>query len=64
MDDINGIVDIHIAQTVEALLDNSPVLAAEVAAGRCAVVGMSYRLAAGEVREVAAVPAGTARAAA
>ncbi|MFC3503992.1 carbonic anhydrase [Micromonospora krabiensis] len=64
VDDINGIVDIHIAQTVEALLDNSPVLAAEVAAGRCAVVGMSYRLAAGEVREVAAVPAGTARAAA
>ncbi|MFI7604950.1 carbonic anhydrase [Micromonospora sp. NPDC049366] len=64
VDDINGIVDIHIAQTVEALLGNSPVLAAEVAAGRCAVVGMSYRLAAGEVREVASVPAGTARAAA
>ena len=28
--------------------------------GRCAVVGMSYRLAAGEVRPVAAVPAGVA----
>lgn len=51
--DIDGIVDIHIAQTVEVLLGNSPVIAAEVAAGRCAVVGMSYRLAAGEVRPVA-----------
>ncbi|MBO4160023.1 MULTISPECIES: carbonic anhydrase [Micromonospora] len=51
--DIDGIVDIHIAQTVEVLLGNSPVIAAEVAAGRCAVVGMSYRLAAGEVRQVA-----------
>ncbi|MGK5738015.1 carbonic anhydrase [Micromonospora sp. URMC 103] len=54
VDDIDGIVDIHIAQTVEALLGNSSVLADEVAAGRCAVVGMSYRLAAGEVRQVAA----------
>ncbi|MGS2615529.1 carbonic anhydrase [Micromonospora sp. LZ34] len=54
--DVDGIVDIHIACTVEAMLDSSAVLAAEVAAGRCAVVGMSYRLAAGEVRTVAAVP--------
>ncbi|MGC5016997.1 carbonic anhydrase [Micromonospora sp. DT47] len=58
VDDIDGIVDIHIAYTVEALLGNSAMLAAEVAAGRCAVVGMSYRLTAGEVRTVAAVPAG------
>jgi carbonic anhydrase len=57
VDDVDGIVDIHIARTVEALLDNSAVLAAEVAAGRCAVVGLSYRLAAGEARTVAAVPA-------
>ncbi|MGA4731140.1 carbonic anhydrase [Micromonospora taraxaci] len=56
--DIDGIVDIHIAQTVETLLGQSPVLAGEVAQGRCAVVGVSYRLAAGEVRPVAAVPAG------
>ncbi|MEV1329815.1 carbonic anhydrase [Micromonospora costi] len=55
LDDINAIVDIHIAQTVEALLANSAVLTAEVAAGRCAVVGMSYRLAAGAVHQVAAV---------
>ncbi|MCX4474650.1 carbonic anhydrase [Micromonospora sp. NBC_01655] len=59
VEDIDGIVDIHIAQTVEAMLADSPVLAAEVAAGRCAVVGMSYRLSAGEVRTVAAVPAGS-----
>ncbi|MGB2568947.1 carbonic anhydrase [Micromonospora citrea] len=58
VDDVDGIVDIHIARTVEALLDNSSVLAAEVAAGRCAVVGLSYRLAAGEARTVAAAPAG------
>ncbi|NJP31102.1 carbonic anhydrase [Micromonospora thermarum] len=51
--DLDGIVDIHIAQTVEAMLDRSEALAGAVAAGRCAVVGMSYRLAAGEVRTVA-----------
>lgn len=56
--DIDGIVDIHIAQTVETLLGQSPVLADAVAQGRCAVVGVSYRLAAGVVRPVAAVPAG------
>jgi carbonic anhydrase len=60
VDDIDGIVDIHIAQTVEALVGQSPVLADEVAQGRCAVVGLSYRLAAGAVRPVAAVPAGAA----
>ncbi|MEV0808242.1 carbonic anhydrase [Micromonospora sp. NPDC050200] len=54
VDDIDEIVDIHIAHTVEALLGNSAVLAGAVAAGRCAVVGMSYRLTAGEVRTVAA----------
>ncbi|MGI5525200.1 carbonic anhydrase [Micromonospora sp. CA-259024] len=60
VDDIGGIVDIHIAQTVETLLGQSPVLADEVAQGRCAVVGVSYQLAAGVVRPVAAVPAGFA----
>ncbi|TCB99602.1 carbonic anhydrase [Micromonospora zingiberis] len=57
VDELDQIVDIHIAQTVTAMLDSSTTLAAEVAAGRCAVVGMSYRLAAGEVRAVAAEPA-------
>ncbi|NGM12508.1 carbonic anhydrase [Verrucosispora sioxanthis] len=55
--ELDEIVDIHIARTVETMLDSSATLAAEVAAGRCAVVGMSYRLAAGEVRAVAAEPA-------
>ncbi|MFE9960090.1 carbonic anhydrase [Micromonospora sp. NPDC005299] len=58
VEDLDGIVDIHIAQTVEALLARSAVLADEVAAGRCAVVGLSYRLSAGEVRTVAQAPAG------
>ncbi|WP_319460582.1 carbonic anhydrase [Micromonospora sp. RTP1Z1] len=58
VEEIDGIVDIHIAQTVEALLANSAVLASEVAAGRCAVVGMSYQLSAGQVRTVTTVPAG------
>ncbi|WP_341718709.1 carbonic anhydrase [Micromonospora sp. FIMYZ51] len=57
VDELDGIVDIHIAQTVEAMLESSETLAAEVAAGGCAVVGMSYRLAAGEVRAVTAQPA-------
>ncbi|MET7968672.1 carbonic anhydrase [Micromonospora sp. NPDC005305] len=59
VEDLDGIVDIHIAQTVEALLARSAVLADEVVAGRCAVVGLSYRLSAGEVRRVAQAPAGT-----
>ncbi|MBY8871717.1 carbonic anhydrase [Micromonospora sp. PLK6-60] len=60
VEDIDAIVDIHIAQTVEALVSKSAALAAAVAAGRCAVVGMSYRLGAGEVRTVAEAPAGAA----
>ncbi|GIJ23529.1 carbonic anhydrase [Micromonospora lutea] len=55
--ELDEIVDIHIARTVETMLASSETLAAEVGAGRCAVVGMSYRLAAGEVRAVAAEPA-------
>ncbi|MFV2103912.1 carbonic anhydrase [Micromonospora sp. LOL_024] len=55
--DLDAIVEIHIAQTIEVMLESSTALAAEVASGRCAVVGMSYRLAAGEVRAVAAEPA-------
>ncbi|MEH1098072.1 carbonic anhydrase [Micromonospora sp. CPCC 205561] len=60
VDDLERIVDIHIANTVEAMLERSAVLAAEVTAGRCGVVGMSYRLSAGEVSTVASVAAGTA----
>lgn len=55
--EIDRIVDIHIDHTVEVLLERSVPLARAVEAGRCAVVGMSYRLAAGEVRVVRAVSA-------
>ncbi|SCE78980.1 carbonic anhydrase [Micromonospora mirobrigensis] len=58
VEEIDEIVDIHIAQTVQALLTNSATLAEAVAAGRCAVVGMSYRLSAGEARTVAEVGTG------
>ncbi len=57
IDDLDGIIDVHIAQTVETLLARSSVLAERVAAGRCTVAGMSYRLSGGEVRTVAQVPA-------
>ncbi|MEU3452335.1 carbonic anhydrase [Micromonospora sp. NPDC006766] len=59
IEDVDGIVDIHIAQTVETLLAGSAVLAERVSAGHCAVVGMSYRLSAGEVRTVAERSVGT-----
>lgn len=57
IDNLDRIVDIHIEHTVEVLLERSVVLARAVEAGRCAVVGMSYRLTAGEVTVVRAVPA-------
>ncbi|SCL17302.1 carbonic anhydrase [Micromonospora inyonensis] len=57
VDDIDGIVDIHIDHTIELLLERSVTLNRAVRDGRCAVVGMSYRLAAGEVRMVRAMPA-------
>ncbi|WP_086734334.1 carbonic anhydrase [Streptomyces glaucescens] len=53
----------HIERTVDLLLDRSRVLADRVAAGRTAVVGLSYRLADGSAQRVvtrgldAAVPA-------
>lgn len=54
--DVDGIVDVHIQCTTELLLQRSRTLADAVAAGRCAVVGMSYQLAAGQVRVVTPVP--------
>ncbi|MEU3255689.1 carbonic anhydrase [Streptomyces sp. NPDC006997] len=44
----------HIEHTVDLLLDRSRLLAERVAAGRLGVVGMSYRLADGSARLVAA----------
>jgi carbonic anhydrase len=52
VDDIDRIVDVHIRRTVDQLRQESAALAGAVAAGRCAVVGMSYELGAGRVRPV------------
>lgn len=43
----------HIRRTVQQLVERSSLLATEVNAGRCAVAGLSYRLAEGTVRLVA-----------
>lgn len=49
---VDEIVDVHIRRTVDQLLVRSELVAAAVAAGRCAVAGMSYQLSAGEVHAV------------
>jgi carbonic anhydrase len=48
IDDVDGIVDVHVERTVEELRRRSEPLAE----GRSALVGMSYELAAGRVRLV------------
>lgn len=53
--DLDQIVDQHVQQTVAVLLDRSTAVAAAVAAGTCAVVGMSYQLTTGAVRTVTEV---------
>ncbi|WP_437076368.1 carbonic anhydrase [Streptomyces sp. enrichment culture] len=52
--EVDEFVDEHIRRTVDALVGRSVILADGVAAGRCAVVGLSYRLADGTVNRVAA----------
>ncbi|MFJ3221158.1 carbonic anhydrase [Kitasatospora sp. NPDC086801] len=54
IEDPDGIVDEHIRQTVDLLLERSQLLAAKVAEGAVAVVGLSYRLRDGQARTVAA----------
>jgi carbonic anhydrase len=46
-------VEEHIRYTTELLLRRSSLIADRVADGRCAVIGLSYRLAEGTVRQVA-----------
>ncbi|MFJ3876477.1 carbonic anhydrase [Streptomyces sp. NPDC090077] len=50
--DEDDIIAEHIRHTVDLLLDRSRVIADQVAAGRAAVVGLSYRLADGSARVV------------
>ncbi len=47
--DDDGISDVHVERTVDLLASRRSGLADAVAAGRCDVVGMSYRLAEGRV---------------
>ncbi|MFJ9776758.1 carbonic anhydrase [Kitasatospora sp. NPDC101157] len=53
IEDRDAIVDEHIRQTVDLLLERSQLLASRVAEGRLAVVGLSYRLHDGQARTVA-----------
>jgi len=50
--EIDQFVEAHIHRTVDGLLGRSVLLASEVEAGRCAIVGLSYRLADGTVSAV------------
>ncbi|MFD8708460.1 carbonic anhydrase [Kitasatospora sp. NPDC059648] len=54
IEDRDAIVDEHIRQTVDLLLERSQLLASRVAEGRVGVVGLSYRLHDGQARTVAA----------
>lgn len=56
IDDVDGIVDVHIERTVDQVLSYSAPLAAAVDAGRCVLVGMSYHLGAGRVGVVTTRP--------
>lgn len=51
--DPEAAVEEHIRYTTELLLRRSALIAERVADGRCAVIGLSYRLAEGSVRRVA-----------
>lgn len=50
--EVDGIVDEHVRHTIDFLVERSAVLADAVSANRCAVAGLSYRLADGSVRLV------------
>lgn len=53
-DDPRATVEEHIRYTAELLVRRSAVIAEGLAAGRCAVVGLSYRLSEGSIRRVIA----------
>ena len=52
--DPEAAVEEHVRYTAELLTQRSTVIAERLAGGRCAVVGLSYRLAEGTVRQIAA----------
>ena len=51
-EDPRATVEEHIRYTAQLLVRRSAVIAEGVAAGRCGVVGLSYRLSEGTVRRV------------
>ena len=53
-----GIADVHVQRTIEMITRQDTAVADAVAAGQCAVVGMSYRLADGRVSVITAGPSG------
>lgn len=55
IEEVDEIVDLHIRRTVEELPRHSAPLASAIAAGSCGVVGLSYHLAAGEVRDITTI---------
>ncbi|WP_203663064.1 carbonic anhydrase [Actinocatenispora rupis] len=52
-DDVDAAVAEHIRYTTGMLVERSDIIAERVADGRCAVVGLSYRLAEGTVKQIA-----------
>jgi carbonic anhydrase len=50
--DPDAAVDEHVRYTVDLLMQRSAVIAERVADGRCGVIGLSYRLAEGNMRRV------------
>ncbi|CAM3447971.1 carbonic anhydrase [Stackebrandtia soli] len=54
--DADGITNLHVSRTVDMIASHSDEMSETVAAGRCTVVGMSYRLADGRVTLLDAAP--------
>jgi carbonic anhydrase len=57
--DYDGLAEVHVRRTIDLLTPSDSAIAEAVGAGRCAVVGLTYRLADGRVTVVSPVPAGT-----
>ena len=57
--DQDDIARVHVQRTIEMIARQSAAITGAVTAGRCDVIGMSYRLANGRVTVVAAEPART-----
>jgi len=54
-----NLAEVHVRRTIDLLTRPDSAIADAIAAGRCAVVGLTYRLADGRVTVVSPVPAGS-----